>query len=194
MKALLWAAAVVLLAAAMAAAKEPTKIERGRAGPYRFELWLYEPRALATRPVRFTVRVVDHEELREAVAVRVIGRPGVETPAVPTRPVRLLPSTEVPGAYDGSLLLSVLGIWDLEVTIGGPVGAGTAHVPIVVTAPWVIPEWVGWLAGLSPLLGLIWFIAWQRRYLTELRRGDPLSPVTHLPAGHLFRAGVDPHL
>ena len=33
----------------------------------------------------------------------------------------------------------------------------------------VVPEWLGWLIGLSPLMGLVWFGWRQRGYLRRLR-------------------------
>jgi len=43
-------------------------------------------------------------------------------------------------------------------------------VPITIAAPGAIPSvWLGYLIGLSPLLGLAWFAWWQRGYLHRLR-------------------------
>lgn len=164
-----WVGGCIVVATATAVAHGGS-IERHQAGPYRFEMVVREARSLATQPLHVAIRVVSPGGAPpDAVVVTVKGIPGVETPAVPTRTVQLRSTPQTPGAYDGAVLLSVIGVWDLEVNIAGPDGAGTARIPIAVTAPWVIPGWAGWIAGSSPLWGLVWFIVWQRRYLRHLR-------------------------
>jgi len=64
----------------------------------------------------------------------------------------------------------VQGAWRLEIEVNGAAGVGTVSLPIEVAGPPAIPIWLGWLIGLSPMLGLAWFAGWNRRYLRRLVR------------------------
>ena len=60
----------------------------------------------------------------------------------------------------------------------------------------VVPEWLGWLIGLSPLIGLAWFGWRQRGYLRRLRaeqgprqsRLEPGDPDSDRPGAHSGRS------
>ncbi len=163
----------VLLAATAADAQEAlARVERRQAGPYRLEIVLDAARPLATRPLRVTVRALDTTAALASVVITITGVPGPETRAVSTRAVRLRPSSDAAGGYSGAVSLSVLGAWDLEVKVTGAAGIGIARVPVAVSVPRVMPVWMGWMVGLSPLLGLAWFAVWQRHYLRRLRRAE----------------------
>ena len=62
---------------------------------------------------------------------------------------------------------SVRGPWRLEVRAGGQ----TAALPIEVAGPPSIPIWLGWMIGLSPLVGLFWFL----RRLRAMVQDTPLE-------------------
>ncbi len=46
--------------------------------------------------------------------------------------------------------------------------AGQASFPITVAAPGAMPIWLGWLIGLTPLVGVAWLVWHQRRYRQKL--------------------------
>ena len=83
-----------------------------------------------------------------------------------------------PGSYTGEVSFPVRGAWDLQLHASGPEGEATADVPITVAAPSAIPVWIGWLIGLSPLVGLAWFAWWNRNYLRRLRAERMPEPET----------------
>jgi len=166
------AACLVLAVGELAAAHEAARVEARRAGPYRLEIAMDRVRPTILQPLHVTVRALAGGAPLDGTAIAVVGVPGPETDAVPTRPVRMEPATGAAGGYAGAVLLSVRGGWDLEVRVSGPAGAGVARVPVEVTAPWVVPEWIGWLVGLSPLVGLGWFAWWQRGYARALALQD----------------------
>lgn len=152
------------------------RVEVREAGTYQLEIALYDARPNVLRPVRFTVRALPGRSPLDQAIVTALGVPGPETYAVPTRVIRLQPAVDLAGGYTGALLLSVRGGWDLEVRVAGPAGPAVARVAVSVTAPRVVPGWVGWMIGLSPLLGLAWFAWWQRRYLIQLKTEETLRP------------------
>lgn len=160
---------VVVAGGVPSAQHAAVRIEERKAGPYNLEIRLYDERPSVQRPLRLMVRALGGSLPLTDAVITAVGVPGPETFAVPTRPVRLHPSAELPGGYAGELLLSVRGAWDLEVHVAAPGGVGMTRVPLSVTAPYVVPGWVGWLVGLSPLIGLAWFAWWQRAYLRRLK-------------------------
>jgi hypothetical protein len=165
--AVVWGSAVFAVGAAEAH-EGPLRLEIRRAGPYVLEIGIYDARPTVVRQVRFVVRPLPGGAGLEGATITARGIPGSETLAVPTRPAVLRPATGAPGRFEGALLLSVQGGWDLELGVSGPAGHGAARVAVSVAAPWAVPEWIGWIVGLSPLVGLAWFAWWQRGYMRRL--------------------------
>jgi hypothetical protein len=88
--------------------------------------------------------------------------------ATPTRAV-LAPDPDLPGSFVGVVGLPVTGPWLIDVVVDGPLGEASATVPVTAAAPGALPAWLGWLVGVGvPLAGLLWFRAWQHRYLRRL--------------------------
>lgn len=170
-----WVLACILLGAAPAAAHDaPDRVEERRAGPYRLEIAIFDPRPSVARPVRFAVRGLPGGATLDGATVIALGVPGPETDAVPTRPTALEPSRDFRGSLEGSVPMWVQGAWELEVRVQGPAGAGAARLPVAVIASHAVPSWLAWAIGLSPLLGLAWFAWWQRGYLRTLpAEGEP---------------------
>jgi hypothetical protein len=66
------------------------------------------------------------------------------------------------------------------VSLDGPQGPGTGSIVVTVSAPGAIPVWLGWLIGLSPLVGLAWFGLAQRRHWRRTpsqQSGETAAPV-----------------
>jgi len=61
----------------------------------------------------------------------------------------------------GVLHLPVRGAWQVGIDLDGPAGHGSASLDVTVSAPNAIPPWLGWLIGLSPLIGCAW-LTWQQ--------------------------------
>lgn len=161
---------VVLAGGAAEAHEDPARVEIRRAGPYVLEVAIYDARPTVVRQMRFVVRSLPGGAGLEGATITARGIPGSETLAVPTRPTLLRPAVGGSGGFEGTLLLSVLGGWDLELHVSGLAGDGAARLAVSVAAPWVVPEWIGWVVGLSPLAGLVWFAWWQRGYMRRLEQ------------------------
>ncbi len=98
---------------------------------------------------------------------QLIAQPGQGTNAVPVH-TNLAPDQQAPNILRGSIYLPVRGAWHLLINLNGPQGPGTASTDLTVSAPNAMPAWLGWLIGLSPLLGSAWFARQQWRYRRKL--------------------------
>jgi len=133
----------------------PAKIVHVQAGPYPLTVSLYKdpadagyalPFAIAsTRPLTYDVNTLPDHGV-SATAVRATISPDVNTK----------------NGVQGTAEITVRGNWQLHIVASGPQGVGAADVPITVTAPSVIPSWLGWLIGAIPLIGLFAFLFMQR--------------------------------
>jgi hypothetical protein len=168
--------ATVLLAMALPALTPgralAAEVER-RAGPYRLAVDL--PAAPRTgRALPLAVRVELGGRPLSGATVTVQGFPGLGTSASAIRPVVLEADPAAAGRYRGELTIPIRGGWLLDVQVSGAGGLHRAQVPLLVGAPAAIPHWLGWVIGLSPLLGVAWFAWWNRQYLRRrLRPGRP---------------------
>lgn len=161
------ALALGLLAAAPAALahdERPARTDLVQAGPYALEIALYtdQPRTGQAFAV-----VVAPQGDPAPTTVRLVARPGLGTNATPSRST-LGPDPDAPDRFAGLAHLSVTGAWLLDVQADGPAGAGRATYAMTAAAPGAVPVWLGWLVGLSPLLGVVWLGWWQHRYLQRL--------------------------
>lgn len=56
------------------------------------------------------------------------------------------------------------GEWAWEIEVDGPLGKAVGRTePMLVGPPPGMPQWLGWLVGLTPLWGLIWFMVREIR-------------------------------
>ena len=162
------------------AAGKPARSETLTAGPYIIVLNLFQNPPEVEQPLDVSVVCCADAHL----SGRIIGIPGPGTDGVIVR-ANLTPASQQPGTLVGSIHLPVRGAWRLVVNLDGSRGQGTASLDVTVTAPNAIPTWLGWLIGLSPLVGCAW-LAWQqwryRRTLLRKRRGS--VPARNSVAAH----------
>ncbi len=141
---------------------KPTHSETLTAGPYVIVLNLFQDPPEVEQPLDVSVVCCAGAHL----SGRIIGIPGLGTDGVIVR-ANLTPDAQQAGTLVGSIHLPVRGAWRLLVDLNGARGQGTASLDVTVTAPNAIPTWLGWLFGLSPLVGCAWLARQQWRY----RRG-----------------------
>jgi hypothetical protein len=147
---------------AWAHAERPASVTQVQAGPYAFSLALYAEQPRAGQDLVFVLAPTPSGP--QPSSVRVSAQPGLGTNATPTR-AEFAVDPDNPAALAGSVRLSVTGAWLLEVVADGPAGEGRARLPLTAAAPGALPVWLGWVIGLAPLLGVVWFGWWQHRYL-----------------------------
>jgi hypothetical protein len=166
------AAALLALVPTIALAHpgSPAVVHTVKAGPYTLDVMFYaEPRVGQAIPITIRVRGSDGSTLTgERVELRVFARPGLGTDATPVQ-ARIYPDPDNPGLFAADPTVPVVGAWLIELWANGPQGSGTTTIPITVSGPSAIPIWTGWLIGLLPLIGLIWFAWWQWRWLSRNR-------------------------
>ena len=162
---------VVLLAlvgggAAAAHSGAPLKTIAVRIGPYPLLVHYYsEPRGGQTL-------IFGIEPDGGAIApgsYRVTAIPGATTNATAVDG-SVVAGVDHPG-IDGQVNLPVSGQWLLEIQVEGPLGASYGEAPLLASAPPAIPEWFGWLVGLTPVALIAGFIRWQVRQ--ERRPAQP---------------------
>jgi hypothetical protein len=98
---------------------------------------------------------------------RLVAYPGLGINAVPVH-ANLLPDRRVSNALRGAIHLPVRGQWHLLIGLDGPRGRGATSMDLTVSAPDALPIWLGWLIGLSPLVGCAWLACHQWRYRRKL--------------------------
>ena len=146
------------------AGEKPAHSETLTAGPYVIVLNLFQDPPEVEQPLDVSVVCCAGAHL----SGRIIGIPGLGTDGVIVR-ANLTPGAQ-PGTLVGSIRLPVRGAWHLVVDLNGSRGQGTASLDVTVTAPNAIPTWLGWLIGLSPLVGCAWLARQQWRYRRALLR------------------------
>lgn len=159
----MWLALLLLVAAALApagalahgVAGEVQHAEVVEAGPYKllleFDTWPLRQAKnfqLVVHPQGGTEGLKGHltvapgpgvkGETWEDLALR--GYPGVEGGWL----------VQAPGAFGA-------GRWEWAFAIDGPRGKGTGKMTVRFDEAPPFPVWAGWLVGLTPLWGLIWF-------------------------------------
>jgi hypothetical protein len=152
------------LVALTAAGASPLATQTAQIGPYRLLLNFYSlPRV--GQQLNMTI-----ESKTPGVGLRlsqVMLNPAPSTDAISIR-VALSPDSDTPGAYDVHVTPSVRGRWLLHLTVSGTAGSFTGDIPLVVQGPPVIPTWLGWLIGLTPLpLIVIFFwsqVKWRKTH------------------------------
>jgi hypothetical protein len=135
------------------------------AGPYHFLAKLSEYPPQVEHPLEITC--VLHTPV--PLSGQLVGRPGAGTDALEIH-VSLSPERHTPTVLAGSLQFTVRGSWQVLFRFNGPRGPASASLDLVVAAPGAMPTWLGWLIGLSPLLGCLWFARRQYAYRALLLR------------------------
>lgn len=142
-----------------AAGSSPLATQTASIGPYRLLLSFYSlPRTgqllnMTIQPATSGVSL----QFSQAVL-----NPDTGTDATPVGVV-ISPASDTPGAYNVNVTPPVRGNWLLHLRVSGPAGSFTGDIPMDVLSPPVMPTWLGWLIGLSPLSVLIGFILMQVR-------------------------------
>lgn len=129
-----------------------------KAGPYIVDVQLAPNPPRVEDPV--TVTLTSHSG---QLSGRVIAVPGLGTDGS-TISAPLISDSTKQGILAGIIRLPVRGAWQIVTVLNGPQGQGSTQINIVVSAPHAIPLWFGWLLGLSPLVGVVWFFWQQNRY------------------------------
>jgi hypothetical protein len=156
-----------------AAGASPLATQTAQIGPYRLLLNFYSlPRA--GQQLNMTI-----EPKTPGVGLRfshVMLNPARSTDAISVR-VALSPDSDTPGVYDVHLTPSVRGQWLLHLTVSGTAGSFTGDIPLAVQGPPVIPTWLGWLVGLTPLPIIVIFfwsqVKWRKTHRERARRDIP---------------------
>ena len=158
------------LVALTAAGASPLATQTAQIGPYRLLLSFYSlPRA--GQQLNMTI-----ESKTPGVGLRfsqVMLNPAPSTDAISIR-VALSPDRDTPGVFDVHLTPSVRGQWLLHLTVSDTAGSFTGDIPLVVQGPPIIPTWLGWLIGLTPLpLIVIFFwsqVKWRKTHRERARQ------------------------
>ncbi len=64
------------------------------------------------------------------------------------------------------------GSWTIQVIIQGQVNNGYLRLPATVEAPPKLPDWLAWVIGLSPLIGIVGFAIGQWRMIVRRKRAE----------------------
>lgn len=112
----------------------------------------------------FTVTVTPHQA-GEISSGTLNAKPGLGTDGI-AKKVTL--DTHSDGTLSATLSLAVRGAWQLVFTLDGSSGQGSGSTSITVASPDAIPVWLGWTIGLSPIIGVVIFAFFQRRYRRRL--------------------------
>ncbi len=158
---------VFLLALAMVPiqvrASSMPRTEMLKAGPYSIEVTLSLDPPEVEKPLNITLVAGNASQLSGSV----MAIPGAGTDAITVRTL-LAPAGHTSNTLEGTLHLPVRGAWQIVIDLDGPSGRGSASLDVTVSAPNAIPAWLGWLIGLSPLIGCVWLIWQQWKYRRRL--------------------------
>lgn len=145
---------------------EPLRTVEKRIGMYPMQIAYYsqprggqalifsvEPTAAITNNLRYTITAI----------------PGTTVDAVPVR-ARLQTTPDHPGGVEGSVNLPVSGQWLLQIEVVGPYGQSSEDVPVLAGAPPTLPEWLGWLIGLTPVWAMLALVMIQARRASSAGR------------------------
>ncbi len=135
-------------------------------GPYQVEVQFSSDPPHVEEPLNVTLHVLGQGRF----SGQLTGQPGLGTDAVPVH-AQLGIDQGNGTILSGELHLSVRGSWHIVIDLDGPRGPGTATMDVTVSAPNAIPTWLGWLMGLSPLVGCAWLVYQQAGYRRRLLRG-----------------------
>lgn len=148
-----------------AAGSSPLATQTARIGPYRLLLSFYSLPRTGERLNMTIQSATSGENLRFSQAIL---NPAPGTDATPVG-VALSPDGDTPDAYDVNVTPPIRGAWLLHLTVSGPAGSFAGDIPMNVLSPPVMPMWLGWLIGLSPVSLLLTFIWMQVRWRNARR-------------------------
>jgi hypothetical protein len=139
-----------------AQASSTPRTETLKDGPYSIGVTLSPDPPEVEKPLNVTLVTRDAFQLSGYV----MAVPGPGTDAIIVR-APLAPASYTSHTLMGVLHLPVRGAWQIVIDLDGPSGHGSASLDVTVSAPNAIPPWLGWLIGLSPLIGCAW-LTWQQ--------------------------------
>jgi hypothetical protein len=155
----------LLLAAAPAEAHTGAALRtvETRIGPYPMRIAYYnEPRG--GQALAFSIEPLTDAPSNLRYTVTAI--PGTTVDAVPVK-ARLASAADHRNGVEGSVNLPVSGQWLLTIEVVGPQGLSSEDVPVLAGAPPAIPQWLGWLIGLTPVWAMLVFVIVQARRATR---------------------------
>ena len=154
---------LIMLPGVAWASSGPAQTETLQVGPYvvNVNLAQYPPQTDQSDAV-----TVVPQNSSVHLSGRILMQPGLGTDAVELR--SSLSPVGQSSTLAGSIRMPVRGAWNIVVLLNGPQGQGQATFPIVVAAPGAMPIWLGWVIGLTPLLGVAWLVWHQLRYRRKL--------------------------
>ncbi|MFL5627516.1 MAG: hypothetical protein ACJ788_18210 [Ktedonobacteraceae bacterium] len=144
-------------------AQQPARSETLAVGPYITEVNLYANPPQVGQPVN--ISIVTRDSMHLTGQIIALPRPGTDASKTHTL---LIDDTGHANTLKGSIQLPVRGAWQLLIELDGSKGHGTASLDVEAVVPNALPPWLGWLLGLSPLLGCAWLIWHQWRYRRRL--------------------------
>lgn len=154
---------LALIPARARASGTPERRETLRVGSYSIQVILSPDPPEVEMPLTVTVSAQGTARLTG----RVIALPGPGTDATPSK-ATLTPVGHASDTLACAVHLPVRGAWQIIIDLDGPRGPGSVSLDVTVTAPNAIPSWLGWLIGLSPLLGCGWLVWRQWKYRRRL--------------------------
>jgi hypothetical protein len=134
-----------------------------KAGPYSVQVTLSLDPPEVEKPLTVTLVTRNAAQLSGYI----MAMPGLGTDAITVR-TALAVASHTPNTLEGTLHLPVRGAWQIVIDLDGPSGHGSASLDVTVSAPNAISPWLGWLIGLSPLIGCVWLIWQQWKYRRRL--------------------------
>jgi hypothetical protein len=138
-------------------------------GPYSIQVGMMTDPPTVETPLDITVTAASGAPALKGATVTLTAVPGLGTDGVTSKAYPMTAEPAEPASFETKIPLPVRGAWLLKVEVDGPAGKGTATLPVTVAAPAAMPIWLGWLIGMSPSLGLVWFAWWNRRYFLRIR-------------------------
>lgn len=97
--------------------------------------------------------------------------PGNATQATPVKFNGSFESGSSP-KRDIKMHFPISGSWYVALTISGNAGDAKLYLPVTVESPPIMDEWLAWLIGLAPLIGIAGFIIGQGRLVLKRRRAE----------------------
>lgn len=91
---------------------------------------------------------------------KIIPFPNTEATEVPYGADRIIVGNS-PNEKEVKCYFPISGSWWLDFTISKGNSVNEIKIPVKVTPPAKIPDWLAWCIGLSPLLILVWFLIRQ---------------------------------
>jgi hypothetical protein len=154
------------------AQQQPARSETLMVGPYTTVVNLFENPPQVGQPLK--ISIVPRDPMHLSGQIKALPRAG--TDSTPTH-ASLVADANQPDTLVGSIQLPVRGGWQVVIELDGPKGHGTASFDVDAIVPNALPPWLGWLIGLSPLVGFAWFIWHQWRYRRRLLTAAESSSV-----------------